>query len=79
MVELHHIAPLASTVHPGLTGLKDVILLCRNCHAACHCFIRQWLRNKGQSDFFDIDQARKVLELAIKTMCNIEVTVEVEA
>jgi hypothetical protein len=80
MVELHHIAPLASKVHPGYTGLQNVILLCRNCHAACHCFMKQWLHNNdGQLDFINIQQAEKVLKLALKSICNIEVTVEVEA
>jgi predicted HNH restriction endonuclease len=36
LVEVHHAVPLHSAKHGGVTRVKDLVLLCANCHRLVH-------------------------------------------
>lgn len=68
VIELHHLLPLSSPVRVenATSSLADLVGLCPTCHSATHRFYAAWLKGKGQPDFKDYQEARKVYESARK-------------
>ncbi|MCA3033311.1 MAG: HNH endonuclease [Rhodocyclaceae bacterium] len=62
LIELHHVLPLSSPIHTGLTktSLQDIVGLCPSCHRATHKYYSTWLKSAGQQDFVDRSQAKLV-------------------
>lgn len=62
ILDIHHLLPLCSGARTSMDGtlLTDLVPNCPTCHRAVHRYYDKWLRDKGQNDFADAEEARKV-------------------
>lgn len=62
ILDMHHVLPLCSGARTSKDGtlLTDLVANCPTCHRAVHRYYDTWLRNKGQNDFADAEEARNV-------------------
>ena len=66
LLEIHHLLPLCSGARTSANGtlLEDLVANCPNCHRAVHRYYDKWLSKRGQLDFSDAAQARRIYEEA---------------
>lgn len=64
MLEIHHLRPLASFDDQHSTSVNDVVGLCPSCHRAIHIYYRNYLKQKGLSDFKSNEEAESVYNQA---------------
>lgn len=66
ILDVHHLLPLCSGARTSTNGtlLDDLVAICPTCHRAVHRFYDSWLKEAGQKDFLDADQAKMVYDKA---------------
>ncbi len=66
ILDIHHLLPLCSGARTSKDGtmLDDLVAVCPTCHRGIHRFYDAWLKNSGQRDFLDAEQAKVVYEEA---------------
>jgi len=62
ILDVHHLLPLCSGARTSKEGtlLDDLVAVCPTCHRGVHRYYDRWLKDKGQKDFQDADQAKQV-------------------
>ncbi|NKQ75083.1 HNH endonuclease [Rhizobium sp. UPM1132] len=62
ILDIHHLLPLCSGARTSKDGtmLDDLVAVCPTCHRGIHRFYDAWLKNSGQRDFLDAEQAKVV-------------------
>ena len=62
ILDMHHVLPLCSGARTSKDGtlLTDLVANCPTCHRAVHRYYDKWLKDKGQNDFTDANEARSV-------------------
>lgn len=68
ILDVHHLLPLCSGARTSKHGtlLDDLVAVCPTCHRGVHRYYDHWLKDRGQKDFQDADQAKQVYEEAKK-------------
>ncbi|UWP96530.1 HNH endonuclease [Aliiroseovarius crassostreae] len=66
ILDVHHLLPLCSGARTSKQGtlLDDLVAVCPTCHRGVHRYYDQWLKDQGQKDFVDANQAKAVYEKA---------------
>ncbi len=66
ILDVHHLLPLCSGARTSKTGtiLEDLVAVCPTCHRGVHRYYDRWLKEAGQKDFLDADQAKMVYQRA---------------
>ena len=66
ILDIHHLLPLCSGARTSRDGtmLDDLVAVCPTCHRGIHRFYDAWLKESGQRDFLDAEQAQMVYEKA---------------
>lgn len=62
ILDVHHLLPLGSGARTSKQGtlLDDLTAVCPTCHRGVHRYYDSWLKENGQKDFLDAEQAKLV-------------------